>query len=216
MYEPLKITAYPQCGIISDRFLPLDAVLYYQAMREQLGEQTVTLPGQSFGGPIDHAVPLKKLNSHTRQWFYAASFAQWPAHAAEGADYWNKRMDMSLIDLVDWQGRKPRLEGSSGRYKSYHMPVFYRHALSISWYVVGEQDSLRNLLRFVTHLGKKCAQGWGAILRWTVEPFSHDWSVWSRTGKLMRAIPQAESPIIYGLRPSYWNPKHQFPCQLPE
>lgn len=215
MFEPLRITATPQCGIISDAYLPLDAVLYYQVMRERLGEQTVTIPGQSYGGPVDHALPLKQLNSHTRQWFYAASFAQWPEHATEGTDYWNKRMDLSLIDLVDWRGRKPRLEVSAGRYKAYHMPVYYRHALSVTWYVVGDKAELERLLRFVTHLGKKGTQGWGSILRWAVESVPYDWSVRSTTGKLMRAVPDPESPTVYGLRPSYWLPKHQFPCQLP-
>lgn len=215
MFEPLKITVYPQCGIISDRYLPIDAIFYYQVMRERLGEQTVTLPGQSYGGPVDHVLPLQKVNSHTRQWFYAASFAQWPDHATEGTDYWNKRMDMSLIDLVDWQGRKPRADISTGRYKSYHMPVFYRSALSVSWYVVGDRAEIARVLRFVTHVGKKVSQGWGAIRRWTVDPFPHDWSVWSSTGKLMRAIPEAESPTTYGLRPSYWLPKHQFRCRMP-
>lgn len=216
MHEPLKITAWLQCGVISDTYLPIDAVLYYQVMRERFGEQEVTLPGQSYGGPVDHALPLKQVNSHTRQWFYAASFAQWPDHVTEGTDHWNKRMDLSLIDLVDWQGRKARLDVSSGRYKSYHMPVYYRHALSVSWYVVGNKAEIERLLRFVTHLGKKAAQGWGSVLRWKVEPISYDWSVRSATGKLMRAIPTADSATVYGLRPSYWLAKHQFPCQLPD
>jgi len=214
MFEPLKITAYLQCGIITDPFLPIDGVLYYQVMREQLGEQVVTLPGQSSGGPIDHRLPLKQINSHSRQWFYAASFAVWPEHTVEGTDYWNKRLDMSLIDLVDWQGKKARFEVASGRYKSYHLPVFYRSALSVSWYVVGEKAEIEWLLRTVTNLGKKTAQGWGAVNEWQLELAAEDWSVWSNTGRLMRAIPQ-ENGALYGLRPSYWNPRHQFPCRLP-
>ncbi len=215
MFEPLQIRAYLQCGVISDTYLPIDAVLYYQVMRERLGEQEVTLSGQSYGGPISHTLPIKQVNSHTRQWFYAASFAQWPEEMVEGADHWNKRNDISLIDLVDWQGRKARLDVSGGRYKSYHMPVYYRHALSISWYVVGNKVEIERLLRFVTHLGKKPAQGWGSVLQWEVEAIAEDWSIRSTTGKLMRAIPDPESPTVYGLRPSYWLPKHQFPCRLP-
>ena len=204
MFEPLKIIAHLQTGIISDPYLPIDGILYYQAMRERLGEQTLTLPGQSYGGPVDHGLPLKQINSHTRQWFYAASFAVWPAHTVEGTDYWNKRLDMSLIDLVDWQGKKARFDVATGRYKSYHMPVFYRSALSVSWYVVGKKAEIERLLRMVTNLGKKSAQGWGAVNEWQVETFPEDWSVWDSTGRLMRAIPSNDSATpLYGLRPSY-------------
>lgn len=220
MFEPLKITAHLQCGIISDLYLPIDGVLYYQVHRETHGEQTLTLPGQSTGGGGEHPLPLKKVNTYKRHdsrlWFYAASFAVWPEHTVEGTDYWNKRLDISLIDLVDWQGRKARFDIAAGRYKSYHMPVFYRSALSVSWYVVGDKTEIERLLRTMTNLGKKPAQGWGAVTGWSVEPFPEDWSIYSSTGRLMRALPSDDPQApIYGLRPSYWLSKHQFPCRLP-
>lgn len=221
MFEPFKITAYPQCGIISDAYLPIDAVLYYQVHRDQLGAQDVTLPGaRNVDGGRHHPLPLQKVNTYKRRdsrlWFYAASFAQWSEPYIEGTDHWNKRMDVSLIDLVDWQGRKPRLEVSSGRYKSYHMPVFYRHALSVSWHVVGDGGEIERLLRHVTHLGKKYAQGWGSILRWDIESWPEDWSVWGPERKLMRAIPSEEPGApVYGLKPSYWFASNQVPCRLP-
>lgn len=215
MSKPLKITAHLMTPVISDAYLPIDAILYYQVMREQLGEQTLTIPGQSYGGPVDHHLPLKQINSHQKTWFYAASFAVWPDHTREGQDHWNKRLDMSLIDLVDWQGRKARIDVAAGRYKSYHMPVFYRTALHVDWYVVGTQAEIERLLTTVTNIGKKGAQGWGCVRSWQVEQWKEDWSIWSPTGRLMRAIPDKSSPTRYGIRPSYWLPKHQFLCKLP-
>lgn len=218
MFENIKITARLQCGVISDGFLPLDGILHYQVHREQLGEQTITLPGQSTGGPLGEQLPFKKVNSFKRHdsrlWFYACSFAQWPEHAVEGKDYWNKRFDLSLVSLVE-EGKAKRLDVAAGRYKSYHMPVFYRSALSVSWYAVGDRVEIEMLLSSVFNIGKKPAQGWGAVREWQVEPFEEDWSVWSSTGRLMRAIPQAGG-LVYGIRPSYWNPKHQFPCRMPD
>lgn len=218
-FRPLKITANFQTGIISDPYLPIDGILHYQVHRERLGEQTITLPGQSTGGAVNHPLPLKKVNAYKRHnsrlWFYAASFAVWPDHAVEGRDYWNKRFDLSLCDLVDWQGRKARLDVSAGRYKSYHMPVFYRAALYVDWYVVGDRAEIERLLQTVFCIGKKCVQGWGAVRKWEVQEWPEDWSIWSGAGRLMRAIPQKEGGTLYGIRPSYWNPRHQFPCQLP-
>jgi len=217
MFEPLKITAWLQTRVQTDGYLPLDSVLYYLVHREMIGEQIMTLPGQSTGGAGQHPLPLKQINSDTRQWFYACSFAQWPAHTEPWTDHWNKRFDLGLTHLIDWRGKKARVDIGSGRYKPYHMPVFGFIALSVSWYCVGDKVAIGRLLRFAFALGKKRSQGEGAVLRWDVESFPEDWSIYSSTGRLMRAIPTDDLKApLYGLRPSYWNPKHQFPCRLPE
>ncbi len=107
-----------------------------------------------------------------------------------------------------------RLNVGSGRYRGYHMPVFYRVADRVEWYVVGDAERIRHLLRTVTHVGKKTSQGWGSVSRWAVELHAEDWSCY-RDGKPMRAIPQ-RGGILYGVRPSYWIPQNQTECILPE
>lgn len=215
-FEPLKITATLQCAVIGDTFLPIDGVLYYQAHREAFGSQEVTHSGAS--GPryevSSEALPLARREEHGPKWYYAASFAQWPGVVADGSDHWNKRFDTNLSDLVDFGNRKARVEIRSGPYKAYHMPVFYRHALEVCWYVVGEPNAIRRLLCCCTHLGKKTSQGWGSILEWRVQSFEKDWSVHSDDGRLMRAVP-ADSGLLTGFRPSYWLPKNQTICLLP-
>lgn len=213
--QPLRIRAWLQCGVISDRFLPLDSILYYHAMREQYGEQIVTFPG------ADHEIrnqsvslPIARCEEHGPMWYYASSVAQWPKHTASGSDHWNCRFDLSLVDLVDWRGRKPRVEMASGPMKSYHMPVFYMHALYVDWFVFAHRPAIEHLLPFVTQLGKKSSQGWGAVSRWEVDPWHADWSVHNDEGSLMRAVP-SDSGLLIGFRPSYWMPKNQTTCLLP-
>ena len=214
--EPRRVRAWLQCGVISDRVLPLESVLYYHAMREQYGEQFVTYSGS------DHeqrnpgvSLPIARCDEHGPRWYYAASFAQWGGGGiAIGADHWNCRFDLSLVDLVDWKGKKARVEVASGPMKSYHMPIYYMHALFIDWYLFAHRVSVERLLPFVTHLGKKASQGWGAVVRWEVERWSEDWSVRGEAGRLMRAIP-AEKGILLGFRPSYWLPKNQAICEVP-
>lgn len=106
------------------------------------------------------------------------------------------------------------MDVASGRYKGYHMPVYYRHAQAVDWYVVGHRESISALLWHATALGKKTAQGWGAVTRWEVEPAVEDWSVHGPSGRLMRAIPR-EGGMLHGFRPSYWAPRNQAPCALP-
>jgi CRISPR type IV-associated protein Csf3 len=211
--EPLRITAWLQCGVISDTFLPIDGVLYYTAMRERYGPQEVTWSGQNHPNAVPGVqLPLKRVDGHGPMWFYAASFAQWE-RATEGQDHWNKRLDLSLVSLIDFRGRRGKIDVAAGAMKSYHMPVFYRHALAARWYAVGYRPEIERLLAHCTHLGKKTSQGWGAVLRWDVEPWPEDWSVRGPQG-LMRAIP-AERGILTGFRPSYWLPKNQTICAVP-
>lgn len=244
MFEPLKITAFFQCGVICDAHLPIDSVLYELKVREQIGHlHVVSSPGSSIVpdnlGAVN--VPLQKknrnvvlkpdgyLHNYTKDninlhgyklpdderpcWYYAASFAQWNGTIAEDSSHWTKRFDVSESHLIDFGNKKAQVVTARGAYKGYRMPVFYRHAISADWYVMGIKDEIENLLRFATHLGKKASQGHGAVLRWEVEPFHSDYSVYSPSG-LMRAIPKRDG-ILHGIRPSYWVPKHQFPCILP-
>jgi CRISPR type IV-associated protein Csf3 len=217
MFEPLRITAHLQTGVVSDVHLPLDAVLYYQHIRERYGEQTMSVPGRSMvpDDPGGHALPIQKLNRDCDAWYYAASFAQWPEHTVFGTEHWSKRFRSNLSDLVDFGKAKAKVNTARGEYKGNRTPVFYFHALYVQWFIVGDKERIERLLRFCTNLGKKVSQGWGAVLSWEVESWPDDWSVYSGTGKLMRAIPK-DGGILYGIRPSYWLSRHQFECQLPQ
>lgn len=213
MTEPLKITAWLQCGVVSDTTLPIDGVLYYQHMRLHCGEQIVTVPGAIMPHADVPGMRIRKHNQQQKDWYYAASFAQWQ-YPADGTDYWSKRFDQQHADLVDFGNRKGRVVVESGEYKAYRMPVAYRHALSVSWYVVADRAWAETLLRLTTHIGKKADQGWGAVLRWQVESWHADWSVYDDDGRLMRAIPMPGG-VLSGIRPSYWLRRNQVPCQMP-
>lgn len=217
MLEPLRITAHLTCGVVSDRFLPLDGLLHYQLVRERHGAQDVSLPGRSAIRIGGLTLPLARLNTDDPQgrWYYACSFAEWPEGlTTEGQDHWNKRLDVSLCDLIDFRGRRGNVPIATGQYRSYHMPVFYRVAPYVRWYLVGNFLRLQQLLCCALGLGKKTSQGWGSVRRWDIEPWGEDWSVRGHGGRLMRAIP-AEGGMSYGIRPSYWDPRHQVPCELP-
>lgn len=219
--EPLKVTAHLRAGVVCDRWLPLDAILLYQVCREQLGTQMATLPGGEAKGE-DVPMPLAVIHSGEMYWYYACSWAQpQPWWLAEGKDYWNKRFDDKFAHLVDFCGRRGKVLIEQGRYKSYHMPVFYRVASKVDWYCVGDGGEIARLLSTVTHLGKKRSQGWGRVIRWEVQSWPHDWSVW-RDGKLTRGVPANDVAgkgtfdfLHHGLRPSYYRPQNQMLIAMP-
>lgn len=214
-YQPLVITAHLRCGVITDGLLPIDGLLYAaQHRRVMPGQQIATrardtaVEGESGAGML----PLQVLGGEGPDWYYAASVAQWPSVIAEGIDHWTKRLDTRYVEVLERQ--RARVPTSGGRYRGYRMPVAYRHALAVTWHVVGLAEQIRDLLALVTHVGKKREMGWGAVIGWSVTPSATDHSVTGPNGRLMRPVPMAGG-VLYGLRPPYWLPRHQVPCRLP-
>lgn len=211
--ERMRITAWPRCGIQSDKYLPLDGILHASMMRRTFGAEDVTVAGDmaQWGGQHG-SIPLQR-KSAGGVWFYACSFADWGDVWADDTGFWAKRFDQASADLIDFDGRRGKIDVSSGLYKGYQMPVYTRSALRVYWYAVGDMERVRDLLSDVTHIGKKTSQGYGRINLWDVEAWPHDWSMW-RDGKPTRAIP-AQDGALYGVRPPYWRAANQTTCTLP-
>jgi CRISPR type IV-associated protein Csf3 len=216
-FSPLLIRAHLRSPVVADRYLPLDGLLLFQAYRALSGPQDVTLPGQSASQDVP-VLPLRIAHPGRAQWYYQCSWAQWPEHVVEGVEHWNKRFDMGLADWVDFQGRRGKILTAEGEFKAYHAQIFYRSALWVEWYCVGDQAQLEHLLSSATHLGKKTVQGWGRVSRWEIVPIQADYSVW-KGSRLMRGVPPDEAPGhitgLYGIRPSYWDRANQMRLALP-
>jgi CRISPR type IV-associated protein Csf3 len=218
--EPLRVRAYLRTPVIADRQLPLDGILLYQAHRDKDGPQAATIPGDYSCQGVS-TLPLDIVHPGRRNWYYRCSWAQW-SHEVEGHDYWNKRFDTSFANLVDFGDRRGKVIIEQGKYKAYHMPVFYRAALWVDWYCVGDKAEIEFLLSTVTHIGKKSAQGWGRVTRWEFEPTSGDWSV-VRDSRLMRGVSVDDAQVLgveyekahYGIRPSYWKANNQMWLAVP-
>ena len=226
--EPLRITAHLRTDVVADRWLPLDAILLYQANRQALGPEIATLPG---GVDTQGAstLPLEIIHPGRKIWYYACSWAQpQPWWVAEGQDHWNKRFDQGFAHLVDFGGRRGKVIIEQGRYKAYHMPVFYRVAEEVEWYCVGDKARIGALLSTTTHLGKKRSQGYGRVIKWEIESIEQNWSIW-KDNKLTRGVPQDDAlqliqehgkfelfnVIHYGIRPSYYRKDNQMMLAMP-
>lgn len=215
-YKPLHIRAYMQTGIISDQFLPLDGIMYYFAVRKILGFQTLSIPGKNNIPDKEKIIlPLKKKNEDSDKWFYQCSFAQWPENTIEDSTFYVKRFDLQFA-FGDMLQKTKKVTTKSGRFKNYHVQIYYRHALYVDWYCVGLLDEIKEILRFCTHIGKKTAQGWGAVLKWEVNECKENWSIYNSDDKLMRGIPSKDDGFLYGIRPSYWENCNIFKCKMPD
>jgi CRISPR type IV-associated protein Csf3 len=222
MFKQLKIRAYLRTGVISDQYLPLDAVLYYHAVRAMLGEQIVTKPNESsIREGIGVRLPLKKGGGKDEKWYYNCSFAQWPINVVENSSFKVKQSDW--LRHSDYYNEKKKIEIKRGKHKPAHIKLYYRHAEYVDWYCIGDPFQIAELLKFCTNLGKNSGDGWGEVLKWEIKDWSEDWSVKDGSGKLTRAVPVMNEQSIlnkggrlpstfYGIRPSYWNDRHIFRC----
>lgn len=214
-WKNYRIRAYLQTGVISDQFLPLDGILYYQLVRREMGEKTISKPGESnVRQGANLTLPIKKGGPKNDAWFYCCSFAQWPEHVVEDEAFYVKKFDLKYSDYLD--SKKKRIDTGRGRYKGYHINVFYRHANYVEWYALASKPQLEDLIKFVTHIGKKTAQGWGSVKEWEITEWPEDWSIRGPGNKLMRAVPVKGNGFLYGVRPSYWNSRHIFQCKMPD
>jgi CRISPR type IV-associated protein Csf3 len=228
VYRPLVVEARLGSPYVGDPTAPLDGILLYAAMSDLYsGELPAWEPGQT--AEYDPAiVPLQVVNPGP-DWFYACSFAQWGAYT-EDVDHWNKRFDMPQVDFLSDKTRK--LEIGSGPYKAYYQQIYYRHALSLWWCCVGDQDRIGELLKPMDHIGKKTSQGWGHVIEWRITWSDHDYSLFDANGYAMRAIPSIyyyplldtegfkSVPINInfagrGFRPPYWAKENQGKCIVP-
>lgn len=227
-FEPLRIRAHLRTPVVADEWMPLDGLILYQAHRYQAGGgPEATIPGGHNTNTVAR-LPIDTVRFGRRDWYYKCSWAQWPDHAVEGQDYWNKRFDSQFADLVDFGGRRGKVKIKSGQYKAYHMPIFYRATLWIDWYAVACRKSMELLLSTVTHIGKKGSQGWGRVAEWQIDSWPEDWSVWC-DGRLMRGVFQRDAMEYvkeirqykpfqiahYGVRPSYYKKNNQYKLAVP-
>jgi len=218
-FEPLRIVAQLGSNIIADRWLPLDGLLLYQICRAQWGAQALTMPGGDTTYEAN-TLPVEIINPGRADWYYACSWAQpQPWWVGEGQDHWNKRFDLGFATLIDFSGRRGKIIIEKGKYKAYHMPLFYYIADYVEWYCIADKKEVESLLSTALYLGKKGAQGWGRVRRWIVEAWPVDWSVW-RAGCLTRGIPPQDEfgldLVLYGLRPPYYRAENQMLLRIPK
>lgn len=217
-FEPLHIRAYLQTPVISDRYLPLDGILFNHFIRDEFGVKVAMRPRESaekiYSGK---SLPIQKRNMNDPNWYYACSFAVWPENTLPGRHEYAKRFDVhEAVHYVDFGRNRGKVDTSRGEFKNYFLKEYTLSATFVDWYLRGVKEEIETLLNFCTHIGKKTAQGCGSVLRWEIAQTDRDWYKDDDNGRRMRAIPSEKGDCIFGIRPSYWHPRHQTKVLMPD
>lgn len=220
--QPLRITAVMQDGRVAgtESYFPLDGILASAWMRKHHPE-LVHLPIYDTSKIIDAELPFERRGQDD-DWYWACSFNQ-GEKLTEYVTHWHKRQDDNLEKYIEFGNRRGKIDNKSGKFKAYRMPLVIQLFDRLIWYAVGDQELVRELCEMITHIGKKPAQGYGAVDYWKVEPWPEDWSEYGSQGKVTRAIPIKDGEPLqpgrigrYGIRPPYWEPSRGRVCEMPE
>ena len=208
--QPMKVTAFMQTGKVAatDLFLPLDSILAEVWMRQHYPERMAAT--QSAIKPEDFITPELPFERRGEgdDWYWACSFACGKPQREEIV-YWHKRFDDKEAEAyVDFGGRRGKVDTGAGFYKDYRMPLVTYLIPVLSWYAVGDITTVWEMVRAVTHIGKKRSQGYGRVARWQVEAWPEDLSH-------LRAVPDPAGSEM-GIRPPYWLAWQWKPAKVPD
>lgn len=234
-------------AMLPDEALPLDGILEYAAFTVGRRRQANAIGGKrqrercawpavlQYRDPVDpsrwlptitneplnFALPVKRWGHRANpDWYWCASWAFFPDGFELDRAHWNRRADFADPEMgehVNFGGRTERISISSGRYKSYHMPMCLVVAPRVEWYCFGALDGVTMLLREITNLGHKRGAGWGEIARWEILAMRDDWSCW-RGDAPARALPDEPGEYRRGyapIRSPAWHPSRKRLCILP-
>ncbi|MED0680346.1 hypothetical protein P4T20_13765 [Aneurinibacillus thermoaerophilus] len=218
---PLKVICHLLDGRVNsaDGLFMLDSILAYAWMTENHPDILHnSCPGKDGVELIHPTLPLQWRGAY---WAASAGFY---IEYGQGIEYWHRRPnDTDAARYVDFQGKRGKIETKSGFMKAYRMPQIIRTVSSIEFYAVGDKKEVSRLLnRYITNIGKKGAQGYGAVREWEVIDWPEDWSEKGPYG-IMRPTPfRGELPSVEtyqvkkaGVRPPYWLPENQEVCIIP-
>lgn len=93
-------------------------------------------------------------------------------------------------------------------------------APTATWYVVGDAEHIRDLLKTVEFIGKRRASGFGQVTSWDIEPADTDGLTYE--SEPLRPIPvdlfsgDKSLPVVDAAwRPAYWDLRNRTACYAP-
>ena len=209
--KPLVVKAHLRGALMLPQGPPaLDALLMAAiAMRDNL-------PPLGFGERTEIAIPLVEARG-----VYLASVGQYEAETYERR-FLNRKFPMAEAQMLG-SSKVRAINIKAGPAKSYRIPTEMTHLRddTMTWFATGAEVEVRELLAWITHLGKKRSVGLGRVDTWTVAP-CETWPGFPvlRDGRPLRPLPldwpglgeHRVEPRV--LRPPYWERWREEACAV--
>lgn len=198
-------------------YIRIDGLLAYFSLLDLLQHDFYNLPGTAATPCIHAPLPVEKSGTADK-WFWCASFGIVSQHR-DNIARWKKRWDDEHDDIVDFGKKLSRVNHKAGWMKAYDIPINLKNATEIVFFLRGNTEEIRRLLKNCKRIGKKRSQGYGEIKAIEIETTKTDWSCWidEENKVASRAIPikQGEIPSaaeFISFRPPYWHHENKALC----
>jgi len=219
IFEVVAKMAEPICAV--NEVVHLDGVLAYGAFLDLDETRRKELPPISSEWAEDFDLPLErwelpaKIPEPFDERLCASQGVVWgwkcSAARAEGAvlgGLQEVRKKPALSEMVQFSSARKLPMGSGPvRAKDRKFPTQFAHEWR--WCACGDPDETLRLLRLVPGIGKLVGQGSGRVIEWSVHEAKEDWTMW-------RTLPDAESPLLFGIRAPYHHPSRRVYARLPD
>lgn len=215
--ENFKIVARLYDGRVNsnDGLFNLDSMLAWAWMKQNHPDELMNSKVTE-ENLIEPDLPLEK--DADGRWLCSVGFYK---EYSQRIEYWHRRInDFDAAKYVDFNGRRGKINGASGLLKAYRIPQIIRIISDVTFYCTGEQNEIEKLLFEVTNIGKKAAQGYGAVKEWIVEPTRE----WTNKYGIMRYKPfrgilpddgQQYQIKVIRTKPPYHLTAEAIPCLIP-
>lgn len=217
-FKPLKIVfnmSTPLC--LTYPFIHFDAILAHLIARREMGHDHRARPSKEISKETmlvgeDKLIPLRQSSG-----VYHASVSIFDEADAQTTTIY-KRFCEKYLDFTKL--KKSKIHTNCGHFRDYMIKLVYLPASRVTFYVNGDSQKIKELLKGLTGLGKKTAIGFGMFNSYSIEETEEDYSV-IKDGKSMRAIPiilcdYFGEVINLAWRAPYWAKEMVAPCVPPD
>lgn len=192
-FVPLAVVAELDGDIILPRAMPaLDGLLAYAIAQEH---QLPPLDAQGDDAPTIE-VPLARSACGR---YHLATFGV-AKQAKASLQYIHRKFPVEVGQALSHEKTKT-VDIATGRNKGYRLPVERVHLDTdqLWWFAIGHVGEVRNLLSWVTRIGKKRSMGAGKVRRWKVwgvEAWGTGFPVVSPGGLALRPLPLDHPELV--------------------
>ncbi len=194
MNQPLLVTAH-LCTPLAGDAPQLDGLLEWalspffdRAQPCADGHYKLTRAGPA---PKQGGIPIPLVRVWLGPWLVARCSSPILGPCVETVDHICKRLSTENASLLD-PAERTIVSTTNSWTKSYRLPLRVRRVELVRWFCCGHAREVRKALKRVHAIGKKPADGYGRVARWTAEPTPDDlsWYAPHDAGRvLMRPLP---------------------------
>lgn len=190
MFTNFKVIMYMGSPVATTDDIILDSIISAAICKEQFSENYYS--GKNKYGTKKEVKSMLDPILDKKMGVYCTS--KGIGNNREQTSHWVKYFDSENSELIKAKEKgKQKIRLTSGYFKIYRIPFTLRSYKTLTFFVRGDKEKIKNLLENnINFVGKKSSQGYGEILKYEFLDCEEDYSLFDKDGNIMRHIPVRE------------------------